>query len=52
MGESRHLGGMLLTVQACVRYISHCVFDRPDDAVHEQLELRWREGEERYELIS
>jgi hypothetical protein len=35
-----------LTVQPGVGYIPHCVLDRPDDAVHEQLELGRGDGEQ------
>lgn len=35
------------TVQSSLRNISHRVLDGPDDAVHEKLELRRKDGQER-----
>lgn len=40
------------TIEAGFRDISHCVLDRPDDTVHEQLELGWWDCEKRFNAIS
>lgn len=35
--------GWSLTIETSVRNISHRMLDRPNDAVHEQFKLWWRE---------
>ena len=39
---------VLLTVQTCLCDIAHSMLDSPDDTVHEQLELVWRDGQQGY----
>ena len=34
---------MIPTIQADLGDVSHCMLDGPDNGIHEQLELRWRQ---------
>ena len=40
-----------LTVQSGFRDVPHGMLDGPDDTIHEQLELGWRNGEKSYNTV-